>query len=132
MHNEDRGNFIISAIVFSKNDLNNQIKDILSKNGFDPNCFEYKSGHSISKYPKLIGVRNELIFLIHNCQFGLVFLPYSFRNEIGIESLKGLIQFIDNNQVNDKKDVYIDEGILRYKNLELFKIELNKKNTHIP
>ena len=59
-----RGDFIISALVFTNNDVENQIREILKAYGFVPGEDEFKSGLSYQKNPKMMEVRRCLKSII--------------------------------------------------------------------
>jgi len=107
----DRGKFIISGFVFADRNPNDYIKDSLKKNGFNPAIDEFKSGASFRRFPKMIDVRNDLkAFINRFCKIGLVVLPKKERKQIGLETLKGLIQFILSNNLNNRINIFIDNN----------------------
>ncbi len=109
----DKGNFIIGAFIYSKNDLSQNISDILKKHGYNPDIDEFKSGINFTENPKMIEVRNDLKSLISgNCELGIIVIPIKERKKLGIEVLKGLKQFLIENKLNRfQHSVYFDEGI---------------------
>jgi hypothetical protein len=127
-----RGGFIVSCMVFSKKDPNDLILRSLIKNGFTPND-EYKSGVNFGMVPGMALVRNDLKKILFNhCKIGITILPSGNRFIIGIETLKGLKQFIEKNNFNENIIVSFDQSY--FKNAEDGKKqlqELNINNWHV-
>jgi hypothetical protein len=110
----ERGNFIISGIVITDEEIDALISESLLKNEFNPETDEFKSGLSYRRYPKMINVRQDIKNIIRNhCKIGLVILPSSERANIGIETLKGLKQIIESNDFEQDFEVFIDENYFR-------------------
>jgi hypothetical protein len=113
----ERGNFIISGIVVTKTDIEEKIKESLIKHGFNPEIDEFKSGLNYKKHPKMMDVRNDLKAIITSCQIGLVLLPIEQRQNIGIETFKGLKKIIDSNDFGKDIEIYVDENYFKSKKI---------------
>lgn len=108
----DEAGFIIGACVYINDEIEEEIKEIVTRNNQNPNTWEYKSNANYSKNPELIQIRSELKdLLIQKCKVGIVVLPRERRKELGKECLLALKQFIDSNGLSDVTDVYIDQGM---------------------
>lgn len=110
----ERGDFIISGIVITKKEVEEKIIESLIKHGFNPEVDEFKSGLNYRKYPKMLDVRNDLKGIISsNCQIGLVLLPLEQRQNIGIETLKGLKKILDSNDFGEDIEIYFDDNYFK-------------------
>ena len=110
----ERGKFIISGIVTTVKDVDSKIAEILIENGLDKKTDEFKSRLCSPNNPAMIKVRKQLNYLIRrNCKIGLIILPISHREKIGIETLKGLKKIIDNNDFGEKIEINIDENYFK-------------------
>jgi len=110
----DRGNFIISGIIVTKENVEYRISESLKNNGFDPEKYEFKSGLDYRKFPKMLDVRNDLKNIISSgCKIGLVVLPITERQNIGIETFKGLKQIINSNNFEKNIEIYVDENYFK-------------------
>ncbi|MCF6358179.1 MAG: DUF3800 domain-containing protein [Draconibacterium sp.] len=129
----DRGNFIISGIIVTNKNIEDRISESLKNNGFDPEKYEFKSGLNYRKYPKMLGVRNDLKNIIASvCKIGLVVLPTSERKNIGIETFKGLKQIIDSNDFKEKIEIFIDENYFKNVNTgEKYAKEIGLENCEL-
>ena len=106
-----RGEFIISGLVISNKNPNDLIRKSLLRNDFNPDEDEFKSGINYRYLPKMADVRNDLKKIISNsCKFGLIIIPIKYRELIGLETLKGLKQFISINKIGEGIEVYIDQN----------------------
>ena len=112
----ERGNFIISGIVITNIEVDEKIIESLIKHGFNPEIDEFKSGLNYRKYPKMLDVRKDLKRIISsNCKIGLVLLPIEQRQNIGIETLKGLKKILDSNDFGEDIEIYVDENYFKSK-----------------
>lgn len=110
----ERGNFIISGIIVTKENIESEISESLKTHGFNPEDYEFKSGLNYRKYPKMLDVRNDLKNIISTvCKIGLVILPNSERKNIGIETFKGLKEIINSNKFEEKIEIYVDENYFK-------------------
>jgi hypothetical protein len=110
----ERGKFIISGVVTTDKDIDIQIAEILIENGFDKKTDEFKSRLCSPDNPAMIKVRKQLNFVIRkDCKIGLIILPITHKEKIGIETLKGLKKIIDNNNFGEKIEINIDENYFR-------------------
>lgn len=110
----ERGNFIISGIVVTSEDIEKRISDCLILNGYNPEKDEFKSGLSFRKHPKMLNVRNELKVIISSaCKIGLIVLPSIKRQHNGFETLKGLKKMIDSNDFEGEIKIFIDENYFK-------------------
>lgn len=109
-----RGNFIISGIVITNSEVEQKVEDSLITHGFNPGTNEFKSGLNYRKYPKMLNVREDLREIISSsCKLGLVILPISQRQNIGIETFKGLKQILDSNDFGDNIEIYVDQNYFK-------------------
>lgn len=107
----DRGNFIIGCFIYSRKNLSTLISEALTKYGYNPRLEEFKSSVNYSKEPGMIKVRDELKNLISNTKIGLVIIPRNQRDNLGFEGIKALKQFIDTNIIEEKLEIFFDQGI---------------------
>ncbi|WP_225037426.1 DUF3800 domain-containing protein [Winogradskyella sp. SM1960] len=114
----ERGNFVISGIVVTEENIEDRISESLKNNGFDPEDSEFKSGLNYRKYPEMLNVRNDLKNIISSvCKIGLVVLPIQERPNIGKETFKGLKQIINSNEFGQNIEIYVDENYFRNENV---------------
>lgn len=109
----DSGEFILCACVYTSEDIEPLIADIILANGFNPDNFEFKSSSNYTKEPERVKVRDAMKQLIHrDCRFGIVVLPRNERQNVGVECLNGVRQFITHNTELEKPiAVYLDQGM---------------------
>ena len=109
----DNGAFIIVAFVYTENDPADAISALIAKNGFDPANFEFKSSAKYVREPQIIGVREDLrSFLSENCEIALAVIPRQQRDNIGLECLKAMKQFLGTNKrLTPPHRIYIDQGM---------------------
>ncbi|RJE70929.1 DUF3800 domain-containing protein [Reichenbachiella sp. MSK19-1] len=114
IHDEYRGNFILSAFVFINSNPENWISSSLIRHGYNPLLDEFKSGVNFRKHPNMTYVRNDLKSIIQsNCKIGLAVLPRNRREDIGIESLKAFKQFLNFNHFKEGIEVFIDSSYFK-------------------
>lgn len=113
----DEAGFIIGACVYTDIDINEKIIDIIKSCGFDPDSFEYKSSANYSKEPEKAKVRGRLKELLaDSCKLGIVVIPRTIREQLGVECIKAVRQFIDRNKgVKKPIIVYLDQGMFTSK-----------------
>jgi hypothetical protein len=112
-----RGGFIIVGLVFCKQNPNDLILNSLIKNGFKSDD-EFKSGISYTKNPKMSLVRNALKRILFNqSDIAIIVLPINKKDSMGLESLKGLKQFINANNITSDTEVYFDQNFFRNRNV---------------
>jgi hypothetical protein len=111
-------NFIIGACVYSEEDnLNQIIEEVVRNNGFDPATFEYKSSANYSKEPGKAKIRESLkVVLRETCKLGIVVIPANYRDQLGKECIKAVVQFLKVNELlNQPNEVYVDQGMFTNK-----------------
>lgn len=111
----DEAGFIIGALVYSQNDIEQEIIDIIKSHNFNPENFEFKSSANYSKEPEKIKIRQSLKELMHtNCKLGIVVIPRENRDLLGIECIKALKQFLSsNNRIKFPLKIYFDQGMFQ-------------------
>lgn len=111
----DEAGFVLGALIYSKTDLNDVVKDLILKEGFNPDEFEFKSGANYSRSPEKIKIREVLkCFLRQEIQLGLVVIPRNQREKLGIECLKALKVFLTvNPQIEKPTNVFFDQGMFK-------------------
>lgn len=109
----DEAGFIVAACVYTNVEIDIIIKEIIKSSGFDSETFEYKSCANYSKEPEKTKVRDQLKLLLYDsCYLGLVIVPRTKREELGIECLKAIKQFVEaNEKVKKPVGIYVDEGM---------------------
>jgi hypothetical protein len=75
------------------------------------------TAYSSVRYPKMMDVRNDLKAIITSCQIGLVLLPIEQRQNIGIETFKGLKKILDSNDFGKDIEIYVDENYFKSKKI---------------
>jgi hypothetical protein len=109
-----KGEFILGAFVYSKDDVNEQVEDAIKSCGLVPGIDEYKSGIHVVKHPKQAELRDKLKSIIYKTKIGVVANPYDKRNELGVTALKGLKQILNNYKPpKDLHSTYFDENIFK-------------------
>lgn len=111
----DEAGFIVAACVYTNIEIDTRITEIIKSCGFSPDTFEYKSRASYSKEPEKIKVRDQLKQLLKDsCYLGVVIVPRSKREELGLECIKAIKQFIETNKrIKKPASIYIDEGMFK-------------------
>lgn len=110
----ERGKFIISGVVTTEKDVDTKITEILIENGLDKKTDEFKSRLCSPNNVVMVKVRKQLNHLIRtDCKIGLIVLPISHKEKIGIETLKGLKKIIDNNNFGECIQINIDENYFK-------------------
>ena len=109
----DEAGFIIGACAYFSKNPSDKIAEILASHGYDPDQTEFKSSANYKQDPNMAKVREDLrTFLFQNCGFGLVVLPRDQRENLGIECLAGIAQFIKHNDLKLPIELNFDEGLL--------------------
>ena len=109
----DRGNFILWAFVYCKNDLTPQVYNHIGSVGLTPKQDEFKSSYIMDKGGKYPELRENLRSMFMKVNIGLVIVPIDERKCFGDHALKGLKKIIINNKMNNERhDVYFDQGIM--------------------
>lgn len=113
----DKSGFIIGACVYTNENPNEQIIQIIESCGFNPDKFEYKSRANYSNEPQKMRVRELLRdYLRESCKLGIVIIPREHRNILGFECLEAIEQFIKlNNNIETPLRVYFDQGMFNSK-----------------
>lgn len=87
----DKAGFVLGACVYTEENPNEHIIQIIESCGFNPDKFEYKSGANYSKEPQKKKVRELLKdYFVENCKLGIVVIPREHRNILGFECLKAI------------------------------------------
>lgn len=109
----DNAKFIIVACVYTENDPTTAISELITRNGFDPVGFEFKSSAKYARDPQMMGVRENLrSFLSENCGIALAVIPRQQRDNLGFECLKAVKQFLGTNKrLKPPHKIYIDQGM---------------------
>jgi hypothetical protein len=113
----ENGDFIIAACLYSETDLQDEIIQVFNLFGQDPDEFEFKSSTSYCKNPDLIALRSAMKkILVSKCKLGLVVLPLTARENIAIECLNAVQQFVKVNDIGLPGEVYLDQGMIKINN----------------
>jgi hypothetical protein len=124
----DDAGFVIGACVYTDIEVDEKIIGIIKSWGFDPNRFEYKSSANYSLEPEKVKVREELKELLTDCcRLGIVVIPRTHREQLGLECIKAVKQFIDNNKrVKKPTSIYLDQGM--FASIEKAKLLITELN----
>jgi hypothetical protein len=110
----DRGGFIIGAFVYTKQDQSEIIKNKLIENGFQPGVHEFKSSLIFNNNDQNNNLRNALIYSLQDTRIGIVILPNSEREMLGLMAVKSLKSIIKENGLwPERHEAYFDEGIFK-------------------
>lgn len=109
----DKAGFIVGACIYTESDLAEEIKNVITANGHDPNFFEYKSCRNYSKQPSSVAVRSGLKGLLSLCKLAIVIVPRAHRDQIGFECIKALKTFIEFNEesISYPINISFDQGM---------------------
>jgi hypothetical protein len=109
----DQAGFIVGACIYAENDISDAVVNIIETNGFKRDEFEFKSSTRYSNQPQMIPLRHELKSVIRDyCKLGIIVVPREHRKIFGVECLKGIKQFIDNNKRLQKSlNLFFDQGL---------------------
>ena len=110
----DKGDFIIVACVYSNENLSEIVREMYKSKGVNPDEFEFKSNTNYTKEPEKVEFRDELKSIMsQKAKLGIVMLPRNKREELGVESIKALKQFIDcNKRIKSPIEIYIDQSLV--------------------
>lgn len=107
-----RGNFVLGAWVYSKENLTVEVLHAIELNGLIPGVDEFKSGAHMERQPDQRALREALKNLLPRIRIGLVVIPFQNRSGLGEEALVGLNKIIRANHLgNHRHEVFLDEGI---------------------
>ncbi len=116
--------FTLTALIFSKTDLEKIISEVLVKHGMDPNKKEFKS-FLCGENSLYNDVREEFKHIINresDIKIGIIISPAIDRKHLGEDILLGFKQIASRNFPKFFIKFYIDEGIFinqtKYKKLE--------------
>ena len=104
-------NFSISAFAICETNPQHELESIISKCGFDPASFEFKSSNRMDANPDLQLLRSELrTFIHHNCKIAVCVAADD--KGIGLASLRLLQKSISHDSLRGRKhEVYFDQGL---------------------
>lgn len=123
IHN--RADFILGSYVYSERDVSPLVNDCLVSLGLKPGQDEFKSSSRMIENEKQRKLRGLLKRLLGNVKLGLVVIPSTERENLGMEALKGLRKISYANGLTEKHlEVYFDKGIV-FKNWEKIVRELS-------
>ena len=125
----DNGQFIIGAVVISKDDLSTQIRSQWESMGLNPNDDEYKSSAIKSNNEISVKQREYIRGLLHNSRLALVVLPSHDRKQLGNYCTELVFQLLETNKLNNEPHkLFIDENIFIDKD---FKDKLESRNVNV-
>lgn len=123
----DQAGFIIGALIYSDEDLQENISKIIASHDFNPETFEFKSSANYSKEPEKSKVRDSLKQLIlTQIKLGIVVIPREKRDQLGYECLKALKQFIESNAIEKPIKIFFDQGM--FKSIDKVNALINQLN----
>lgn len=109
----DSAGFILGAYVYSERDVSPLVNDCLVSVNLKPGEDEFKSSSRMIESKKQRKLRDLLKKLLKNVKIGLVVIPSTERENLGIEALRGLKKICYANSLTKKHlEVYFDEGIV--------------------
>jgi hypothetical protein len=128
----DKAGFVLGACIYSPNDLKDEIDRVITKNGFDPQTYEFKSSANFSKQPDNAKVREAFKGILLNCKLGIVIIPREKRELLGVECIKALHAFIDKNlDPQENIELFFDQGLFQSKKEANDQVDLlGLKNCH--
>jgi len=109
----ERGNSILCAAVYSRTELDSEIKFQLERAGFTPGMDEFKSGVRMDRNPRMMELRSALMSDIGgNRHIAIIVAPIAERSRLASIVLQALAQFADDNEIVDRSGaVFIDQGM---------------------
>lgn len=109
---QERGGFIIGALVYAPDDMTPDVYSAISRVGLQPGFDEFKSGTRMDRNPHQAKLRGELSNTLMNTSVGVIVLPVSERALLGREAIIGLQKILRANGLDQQPHkVFLDEGI---------------------
>jgi hypothetical protein len=109
---QDRGRFIIGALVYSDRDLSPDVELAIAEVGLVPRVDEYKSSNKMEGDHAARQLRAAISELLQDTQIAIVVLPSKARASLGIEAATALSRLIDaNGLTSERHEAFFDEGI---------------------
>jgi len=109
---QERGEFIIGAVIYSDIDLTPKVFTELKSLGFRPGIDEFKSSTFMQGNLKLSELRERLNAILCNSKIGVVVVPVKDRNRLGDEAIFGLTKIIESNKLASQAHIiYFDTDI---------------------
>lgn len=114
---------VVSAFVFVKESLDNQVCTLLEEAGFNPECEEFKSSTRMDSDKRMRSVRDRIMSIAgRSTKIAVFFGPFS-RRKLGRQSLQALQSVVVRNSFNPSRlSVHFDE--------EMFKSTSEAKRLH--
>jgi hypothetical protein len=109
----ERGNFVLCAAVYSRDEADSDVRRELKKAGLTPGRDEFKSRIRMDQNPNMTRLRSRLMSDIHkNRKLGIIVAPISDRERLGSVVLGGLAHFVSSNEVVDRAGIaFLDQGM---------------------
>ncbi|MDP2367429.1 hypothetical protein [Rhodoferax sp.] len=109
---QDRGGFIIGALVYSKNDVTPAVHSSIEQLGMRPGVDEFKSGARMDRNPEQAKLRRSLMEILSKTRVGIVVVPIAARASLGLHALLGLKKILSaNNLARESHQLFLDQGI---------------------
>jgi hypothetical protein len=107
--------FVVLSFVFSKSDLDSQVKSVLTSCEMNPELDEYKSGVRMDMNPKMQAARDRLFKVVRgHAKVGVVIAERHHETSLGMQCLQALQSMLIRNGISvDGLNVYVDEGVFR-------------------
>ena len=105
---------VVSAFVFAKKSLDNQVRSALEHAGFDPECDEFKSSARMDSDERMRSVRDRLMSIAgRNTKIAVFFGPFS-RRRLGRQSLQALQSVVVRNSFDPANlSIHFDEEMFK-------------------
>ncbi|MCC5648052.1 DUF3800 domain-containing protein [Nostoc sp. CHAB 5824] len=104
--------FILGAFVYTHDDMQCELEQILTEHGFVPGRDEFKSSAHMGRHPEQAILREALKKVLRSCRIGLVVLPAMERDQLDKEALQCLAKILrKNNLDNSRHLIYFDQAI---------------------
>lgn len=113
----DKLGYIVTAFIYSRDDLEYQVSSALLSVGLKPKIDEYKSGIYMANYPEMQALRDKLLNIASDTKIAINISSSQSRNSLGHQCLKSLSKIILKNGIaTDKLYIYFDEDIINNPN----------------
>lgn len=109
---QERGQFIIGAVIYSETDLTPPVFEAIQSVGLKPGIDEFKSCFRMSECPEQVQLRDKLKELIRTIRIGVVIVSSESRKELGKNALKGVLKFVSANNLQEvESKIFVDSEI---------------------
>lgn len=109
----DKLGYIVTAFIYSRDDLEDQLSNALLSFGLEPRKDEFKSGIYMADNPEMQALRDKLLDIAGSTKIAINFSSSQSRDSLGHQCLESLSKIILKNGIlTDKLCVYFDEDII--------------------